>query len=170
MKALLLFWLTIGASLPLPASEICLNELVQRLLRDPTHHVPHYLDVVDRTRPSGLYVMSHTQSTVDEFDKIETMKRDMREGNFLYESPEGRLGGHYYERRRVFFVGEGHHRLAAALEIAREDGDWRPFRQLIRHGLWEKIDRLPANRYRLPVRSTWSSAWGWRNFLRPLTP
>jgi len=174
MKRLLYILLVLTLTLPLSGATpftACPDALVQRLLADTdNYYVPHFIRTADAERPEQLFILSHTQNTVSEPDKIEAFKRDMREGRFRYESAEGRIGGHYHERRRIFFVGEGHHRLAAALEIAKEDGDWRPFKNLVRHGIWEKFDRKPVHQYRLPVRSTWRNALSWRAFLAPFSP
>ncbi len=152
-----------------PADRACVAELVARLLSDASYYVPYFV-APDRYERPDVLILSGSQNVVDRVNDIEAFKRDMLEERFLFESSEGRIGGHYHERRRIFFVGEGHHRLAAALEIAKETGDWRPFRRLLRHGLWQKTDRIPDLHHRLPVRSTWGNYLSWRSFLAPLTP
>ncbi len=173
MKPLLItlaIWVAAAPAWSAPTADYsCVADLIRRLSAERTHHEPNYVGTEARERPA-LLVMSESQNEVPEPEKIELFKRLMREGQFRYESLEGRIGGFYHERRRLFLVGEGHHRLAAALEIAREEGDWRPFRQLIRHGLWEITDKYPARACRLPVRAGWGDYFAWRRFLEPLMP
>ncbi len=130
---------------------------------------PYWLDPESIERPD-IKVLSSTQSYVEDWVKVAALKKAMLNGSFAFSSLEGRIGGEYHEPRKIFFVGEGHHRLAAALEIAFESGNWSCFNKLIRYGDWEKTSRNPRDAYRLPVRSRMLTYLGWGRFLKPFTP
>lgn len=130
---------------------------------------PEWLDPESASRPN-LYIQSNVISSLDDWAKVGRLKRVMLEGSFAFTSLEGRIGGHFHERQRVFYVGEGHHRLAAALEIAYETGNWTYFNKLIRYGDWEKTKVVPRMHFALPVRSTLWTTLTWRRFLKPFSP
>jgi hypothetical protein len=84
---------------------------------------------------------------------VDHIKRDMLAGRYAYEEPRGRIGG-ILDLRGTYHVGEGHHRMCAALEILRETGDDRPVRLLLQWGDWEHKDRPPTSRP-MPARHWW---------------
>ena len=70
-------------------------------------------------------------------DLILEIKTEMLEGSFEYEAFDARIGGTYDGRKATYIISEGRHRLNAALEIAHEKGDWKPFVTLINLGRWD---------------------------------
>ncbi len=126
----------------------------------------------DLESPEGprVAVMSEAQSSVEEWDKIEAIKRDMIAGRFDYADARCVVGGSFDARTRTFYVGEGHHRFAAALEIAKETGNWSPFKKLVDYGLWSFKEGPPPIVHPMPVRGTLWNYFSWRSFLKQLRP
>jgi len=58
----------------------------------------------------------------------------------------------YWQQGRTVWVGEGHHRANAALEIGQASGDWSYLHRLLEHGTCEPSVPPPANRGRFPTR------------------
>lgn len=59
----------------------------------------------------------------------------MLKGRFRYQNPDGRIGG-WRDSEGNYYIGEGHHRMRAALEILEETGDDSHVRALLENGLW----------------------------------
>ncbi len=125
---------------------------------------------LDSTEPQ-FFVMSMTQSGLiaEKSSQIDDLKKRMREGTFEFNDNR-QVSGLYHERSDTYFVSEGHHRLAAALEIAKEEGDWSFFKKLVQKGYWDKTETVPQNRYRIKMRSSWSNFIGCRLLLSRLVP
>lgn len=93
------------------------------------------------------------QTLLSSPDLVDQIKRDMLAGEYDYESSRGRIAG-WRDQRKTYYIGEGHHRMAAALEVFRETGDHSHVMRLIENGQWEPSPP-PRNR-RLPRRGFWS--------------
>jgi hypothetical protein len=131
----------------------------------------YYLPELSTETPERPEIMIlGTQKTIGDWAKHDAYKRAMQAGTFDYTAKENVVTGYYHERARAYVVSEGHHRFAAALEIAMETDNWGPFKNLVHNGKWSKTLELPQDRYRLPVRSNWLNFLGWRRFLNPITP
>jgi len=85
---------------------------------------------------------------------VDQIKADMREGRFAYHELRARIGG-IRDRKGTYYVGEGHHRTIAALEIYYETGDAAPLLELLRHGAFTN-GPPPLDRCVLPLRSWWA--------------
>lgn len=111
------------------------------------------------SKEPDFYAMSMTQYGLNDSktDQIDLFKKKMLEGTFEYND-ERQVSGLFHERSHTYFISEGHHRLAAAFEIAKESGDWSYFKKLIAHGYWYKTDEVPKNRYSLKMRTNWKTA------------
>ena len=90
-----------------------------------------------------------TQKGLRNPSKVEQIKKDMLEGNYRYTDPEGIIGG-YIDENGVYYIGEGHHRMTAAIEIFKETGDLSHINKLLRYGLWTKVAKPPAGSRPLP--------------------
>ncbi|MSP18785.1 MAG: hypothetical protein EXR74_04360 [Bdellovibrionales bacterium] len=159
---LLLSFGLISTAIANPATESIKNPRVDGMHRSTIH--------LDYAAPQ-FFVMSMTQSglTAEKSSQIDDLKKRMREGTFEFNDNR-QVSGLYHERSDTYFVSEGHHRLAAALEIAKEDGDWSFFKKLVQKGYWDKTDTVPQNRYRIKMRSSWSNFMGCRLLLSRLVP
>ncbi len=85
----------------------------------------------------------------------------MRVGRFVYH--ENRIAG-VFDRKGAYYVTDGHHRLAAALELYWETGDAQPIRQLLFWGSWSEVERKPVDRRPLPSRNWWGFFRNWLGF------
>jgi filamentous hemagglutinin len=81
-------------------------------------------------------------------------------GKFDFKSKEGRIGG-YIDKKGVYHVGEGHHRMAAAIEIYKKTGDASYIKELIKNGSWTKTESAPNNSRPMPSRSAWGRFRNW---------
>ena len=75
----------------------------------------------------------------------------MQNGTFRFESPEGRIGG-WKDAQGNYYIGEGHHRMAAAMEIFEETGNPSNVNRLLENGLWTEVERAPVGAGPLPRR------------------
>jgi hypothetical protein len=62
----------------------------------------------------------------------------------------------YWRQGRTVWIGEGHHRANAALEIGYATGDWSYLHRLLQHGKCEPGVPPARNRGRFPTRSWFS--------------
>ena len=106
--------------------------------------------------PVRLPRIRGTQRGLKDPRQVDTIKADMLAGRFDLLAPRGRIGG-YRDERLVFYVGDGHHRMVAALEIYRETSDMTPVLQLLAWGRWKDQPHGPRRNRPMPARS-W---WGW---------
>lgn len=95
---------------------------------------------------------------------IDQYKSQLLANTFDYSSND-QIAGLYSHRTNSFFVNEGHTRLAAALEIAKDTGNWSHFKRLVKYGYWHKTDSASFKHYPLPMRSTWSNFFQCRRTL-----
>ena len=86
-------------------------------------------------------------------ETVDSLKHDMLAGDYRYDSREGRIAG-WRGMAGTYYIGEGHHRVNAALEIYWETGDRSHLDRLLQAGEWE--DSAPPKNRRLPTRSLWS--------------
>jgi filamentous hemagglutinin len=96
--------------------------------------------------------------------QIDTIKADMLAGRFAYHEVRAQVGG-WLDRHGVYHVYDGHHRMAAALEIYRETGDAMPARLLLILGDWKYIDRPPRISRPMPARDWWGALRNWLKYL-----
>ena len=95
-------------------------------------------------------------------DLVDVYKAQMLAGEWDYS---GRGNTFIYWRQdRMVWVGEGHHRANAALEIGRETGDWSYLHRLLEFGRCDPGMPPSADRRPFPARS-WLCWWllilGW---------
>lgn len=58
----------------------------------------------------------------------------------------------YIDKKGVYYVTEGNHRMVAAVEIYNEIGEMKYINQLLDNGSWTKIDNPIVDSKPLPVR------------------
>lgn len=129
-------------------------------------HTPPFLEALKSEKRPTLKLLSWDQSTLKPQVDIDGIKKDMLDGKFKYDALEARIGGNFFEG--VYYIREGHGRLAAALEIAQETGNWLPFNLLIYYGKWDEVATRPSRVYPLAVRRR--PGVNWRPFLDPFRP
>jgi len=66
---------------------------------------------------------------------VDDIKTAMRAGQFDFQAGNNRIAG-IRVLGNVYYVREGHHRMAAALELHREENDPQWVLELIRWGMW----------------------------------
>ena len=97
--------------------------------------------------PKGI---KGTQKGLRDPKLVDKIKKDMLDGNYRFSSPEGKIGG-WVDDAGTHYVGEGHHRMAAAQKILRETGDASHVNRLISNGSWTKTAKPPSGSGPLPM-------------------
>jgi hypothetical protein len=133
-------------------------------------HRPYIADAEAPEVPH-FFTMSMTQTGLDptKSKNIDDYKSRMLQKTFDY-GDNRQVSGLFHPGSGTYFVSEGHHRLAAALEIARETGNWSPFKKLIQNGYWGEAAELPGERHRLAMRSGWLNKLSCRALISLVTP
>jgi hypothetical protein len=91
---------------------------------------------------------------------VDRIKADMRAGRYAYQEPRGRIAG-VRDARGTYHVKVGHHRMAAAMEVYRENGDPAAVWELIYWGFWDEVERPPIDSRPLPARGWWGALRNW---------
>jgi hypothetical protein len=91
---------------------------------------------------------------------VDLIKSDKRNGTYAFQEPRGRIGG-VRDKRGVYYVIEGHHRVVAAIEILGETGDASLLTALLQFGKWDEVGRPPMGSGPLPLRSWWGRLRNW---------
>ena len=87
----------------------------------------------------------------------------MKNGTYEYNAARGIIAG-YKDAKGVYYVSDGHHRVAAAQEILRTTGNSSPLNQLLKYGKWTNVTSAPAGARPLPSTSWWGSFRNWLGF------
>ena len=116
-----------------------------------------------RPGDAGLPKIRGTQIGLKKPWLVDQIKADMWGGCFDYVAVRGRIGG-VLDDRGCYHVVEGHHRMAAALEIYREKGDSAPVRELLQCGRWDVRKDGPAYSRPFPHRGWWGVLRNWLGF------
>lgn len=95
--------------------------------------------------------------------QVDTIKADMVAGNYAYQEPRGQIAG-VRDVLGTYHVKDGHHRMAAAVEIHRETGDRAAVLELLDWGKWDEVDQPPIDSRPLPGRDWWSALRNWLGF------
>lgn len=91
---------------------------------------------------------------------VDQIKSDMRAGQYTFHERRGQIGG-VRDRRGIYYVIEGHHRMVAALEWFHESGDATGVLELVRWGQWTELEKSPSDRRPLPARHWWGAFRNW---------
>ncbi|CDL81248.1 hypothetical protein [Xenorhabdus szentirmaii] len=83
--------------------------------------------------------------------QIDSMKKDMLDGTYDFKNIKNIIGGEI-DSKGVYYVGDGHHRMAAAQEIYKETGDATYIHKLIEHGRWDKVNSPTVDVRPMPSR------------------
>jgi len=104
-----------------------------------------------------------TQIGLRDPTSIDLLKADITAGSYAYAEARGQIGG-IIDTRGTYYVLEGHHRMAAALEIFQETGDDTPVRSLLSWGRWSLVTKPPTGSRSFPARSRWGAFRNWLGF------
>jgi hypothetical protein len=104
-----------------------------------------------------------TQIGLRNWSLVDQLKSDMRSARYAFHERRGQIGG-VRDRRGVYYVVEGHHRLVAALELFNETGDSTAIVELLNGGLWTEVNRPPFDGRPLPSRSYWGAFRNWLGY------
>ncbi len=94
---------------------------------------------------------------------VDAIKSDMLDEKYAFEEERGQIAG-YLDGRGTYHIGEGHHRMVAALEILRETGNDVFVRLLLYWGRWTEVGEPPAGSRPLPSRRFWGKLRNWLGF------
>ena len=101
-----------------------------------------------------------TQTGLKNPSMVDEFKAAMLGGEFQFHEIRARVSG-IRDRKGVYHVVEGHHRIVAALEILRETGTEAPLRKLLRWGRWCERKHRPRDSRPMPSRSWWGKFRNW---------
>jgi hypothetical protein len=104
-----------------------------------------------------------TQIGLRKPELLEKLKSEMAAATYEYEEKRGQIGG-VIDSRGTYHVVEGHHRMAAALEIHYETGDDRPVLALLQWGHWTPRKSPPRDSRPFPSRYRWQAFRNWIGF------
>jgi len=96
-----------------------------------------------------------TQIGLQKPAQVDHIKAAMKRGSYAFSEPRGKIGG-FVDKKGVYHVVEGHHRMAAAMELWKETGDPRHVQSLVQHGRFVPKARPDSSRP-LPSRSRWGA-------------
>lgn len=103
------------------------------------------------TRNKLISSIKSGQVGLSDPDAVDLIKADMLKNFYSYKAPSGIIAG-YIDKKGVYYVTEGNHRMVAAVEIYNEIGEIKYINQLLDNGSWTKIDNPIVDSKPLPVR------------------
>lgn len=97
-------------------------------------------------------VIKSTQTGLKHPNQVDQMKIDMLSNNYKFTAPEGIIAG-YVDKKGVYYISEGNHRMVAAKEIYIKTGDSQYINKLIENGRWTVVESAPVGAKSLPSRN-----------------
>ena len=94
---------------------------------------------------------------------VDRLKSEIVERRYAFDEDRGRIGG-VIDSRGTHHVVDGHHRMAAAMELFREMGDDTAVLSLVHWGIWSHVEKPPVDSRPLPSRSKWGAFRNWLGF------
>ena len=94
---------------------------------------------------------------------VDRLKSDMVADRYAFNEERGQIGG-VIDTRGVYHVIEGHHRMAAALELFHEIEDDKVVLALLHWGRWSRVETPPVDSRPFPSRSPWSAFRNWLGY------
>ncbi len=91
---------------------------------------------------------------------VELLKSAMAENQYTFDKSRGQIGG-VIDANGTYHIVEGHHRMAAALEIFQETGDDKAVLKLLFWGRWSMAENPPPESRPFPGRSLWQAFRNW---------
>jgi hypothetical protein len=93
---------------------------------------------------------------------VDEIKAAMRAGRYAFQEPRSQIGG-VLDPRGTYHVEEGHHRMAAGLELFAKTGEATFAQDLLRWGRWTR-KQAPSNSRPMPARDWWGKLRNWLGF------
>jgi len=106
-------------------------------------------------------IVSFGQKGLRDPAAVGRIKKAMLEGTYEYTAKKGIIAG--WINNGKYILGEGHHRIAAAMEILKETKNATPLLNLIKNGAWSTA-KFGGSTRPLPSRSMWGKFRNWLGF------
>ena len=110
-----------------------------------------------------LAIIRGTQIGLRDPTLVDRLKSEMIADKFAFDEERGQIGG-VIDSRGIYHVIEGHHRMAAALDLFHEIGDDKFVQALLQRGRWSKVESVPVDSRPFPARSAWRAFRNWLGF------
>src|SRR5205823_2069538 len=94
---------------------------------------------------------------------VDEIKADMLAGRYAFSEPRGQIGG-WRDTEGIYYVNDGNHRMVAALELVRENGNAEFVLSLIRWGRWTLADEPPIGARPMPARDWFRRLRNWLGY------
>ncbi|MDC9583376.1 Rhs family protein, partial [Xenorhabdus sp. PR6a] len=102
-----------------------------------------------------------TQTGFKNPHQIDSMKKDMLDGNYDFTLDKNRISV-IIDNKGVYHVSDGHHRMTAAMEIHKTTGNDKYIRELLNNAKKDRQNTVPSSRP-MPSRNWWGALrnkWG----------
>src|SRR5437588_191570 len=110
--------------------------------------------------PAALPRIRSCQIGLQKPAQIDQIKADMRASRFYYSEPRAIIAG-WRDSRGTYYINDGNHRMAAALELFRETGNAEFVLSLLRWGRWTETRSAPIGHRPMPTRGWWGRLRNW---------
>ena len=104
-----------------------------------------------------------TQIGLRDPNLVDRLKSEIAAGRYAFDEDRGQIGG-VIDSRGTYHVIDGHHRMAAALELFQEMGDDKAVQFLLFWGRWSLVEKPPFDSRPFPSRSMWQAFRNWLGF------
>ena len=114
---------------------------------------------------SGLLraIIKGTQRGLRNPALVKELVQAMTNGTYDFNAARGIIAG-YRDAKGIYYVTEGHHRMAAAFEVYKSTGNASAINGLLQNGRWTAVTKAPAGARPLPSTSAWGSFRNWLGF------
>lgn len=91
---------------------------------------------------------------------VERLKSAMAANQYAFDETRGQIGG-VIDAKGTYHIVDGHHRMAAALELFHDTGEDTAVQRLLFWGRWAMVERPPPDSRPFPGRSWWRAFRNW---------
>jgi hypothetical protein len=95
--------------------------------------------------------------------QVERLKSAMKAREYAFAEKHGQIAG-VHDAKGTYHIVDGHHRMAAALEIFHETGDDKAVQTLLFWGRWANVVHPPRDSRPFPGRPRWQAFRNWIGF------
>ncbi len=107
---------------------------------------------------NGLPSLRSMQTGLRNPASIDALKKSMLDETFEYTQIRGQIAGYY--DKGIYIIGDGNHRMVAALELFKETGNSKYVMELLKNGKW--INKFEQSRPMITSRTFWGR---FRNYI-----